>query len=356
MTDDAASPAKKNIQPDIKSGQIAKIRVGAVPSLDMPVLISVMRNEYGRLHDFLRHYRRLGIRRFAVIDNESTDRSLEFLANQPDVDIFYASDDFGELRKMAWINRVISHYGSERWYLNVDADELMVFHRSETRSIDQMVSAMERRGLDRVLGFMIDMYAPGPLLDYKNEPHGCLMDAFPLFDAAGYTETPTDKAVFIKGGPRKRAFSHAHGDFDPLLTKYPLFKLREGELCHTPHFLWPHERNFASPRLIGLLHYKFTEDFMDKVKDAVQRKVFYSNSFEQLCYQKVLAQTPDLDLVYQGTRRYGSAQDLVDHGLIVPIDWPDQEPPEIEREAARRDRADLVSDQALATFQARRPS
>lgn len=49
------------------------------------LLFSKCRNESLRLPAFLRHYRNLGVNRFFIVDNESTDGSTEYLVTQPDV-------------------------------------------------------------------------------------------------------------------------------------------------------------------------------------------------------------------------------------------------------------------------------
>ena len=57
------------------------------------------------LDDFLRHYRALGVDRFVVLDNGSTDGSVDLLARQPDVDLYQVPRRFLPLRKQGWINR-----------------------------------------------------------------------------------------------------------------------------------------------------------------------------------------------------------------------------------------------------------
>ena len=64
---------------------------GAVPRLSRQGevrLFSKIRNEKLRLPAFLRHYRSLGVDRFFIVDNDSTDGSTEYLLAQPDVHLF----------------------------------------------------------------------------------------------------------------------------------------------------------------------------------------------------------------------------------------------------------------------------
>ena len=73
----------------IKDHLIEPVRVLARPRPTDIVAVIVARNEALRLPDCLSHHRRLGVKRFAIIDNGSTDESQDFLLTQPDVDIFY---------------------------------------------------------------------------------------------------------------------------------------------------------------------------------------------------------------------------------------------------------------------------
>src|SRR5262245_43947488 len=50
-------------------------------------LICVLRNEAARLPLFFDHYKRLGIDRFFMVDNASTDSSMELLLAEPQADI-----------------------------------------------------------------------------------------------------------------------------------------------------------------------------------------------------------------------------------------------------------------------------
>src|SRR5690606_19203103 len=56
----------------------------------------IARNESFFLDAFLAHYRALGVERFIVLDDRSTDGSLEFLAAEPDVMIVGSDLRYGE--------------------------------------------------------------------------------------------------------------------------------------------------------------------------------------------------------------------------------------------------------------------
>ena len=66
-------------------------------------LFSMMRNERDLLPLFLDHYRKLGIARFVIVDNDSSDGSHEWLIDQPDVELYPARRraSLGKGRRMA---------------------------------------------------------------------------------------------------------------------------------------------------------------------------------------------------------------------------------------------------------------
>lgn len=287
-----------------------------------PVVISVVRNERDRLPDFFRHYREAGIERFSILDNGSSDGTLEFLIDQPDADVFQLDAPFHWPQKQGWIHLLITLAGrSEKvWYLYADADEHVVFDGMPGKSLHDLCAEMDRIGVSRVRGMLVDMYAPGPLLRSRFDG-GRLDAAYPLFDGDGYVEARYPQIISRKGGPRRRVFGHVEKDFNPEMTKYPLFRLVDNAIFANPHHIYPYEANFLSPCYLGILHFKFLPNVVEKIEDAIARKAYWNESIEYRCYKAVLDIDPDLDLIYDKTRKYSSPKDLLEAGHILPIDW-----------------------------------
>jgi len=62
-----------------------------------------VRNEILRLPQTLAHYRKLGVGRFFVIDNGSTDGTKELLTDQPDCHVFLTRNSYSEATYgLAW--------------------------------------------------------------------------------------------------------------------------------------------------------------------------------------------------------------------------------------------------------------
>jgi hypothetical protein len=309
------------IRPVVDEARTARLepaRLRLAPGPHALILISVVRNEAAVLPDFLAHYRRLGVDRFVMLDNASTDGTAALLASQPDVDLYRISRGFFPPRKQGWIHRAIAEYGHGRWYVYADADEHLVFDGAGLRGLRDLIGFAERHGLSRVRGMLVDMYPVGPVLAPRS---GRLAETLPLFDGDSYRETLCKQRISRHGGPRPRMFACERASISPELTKYPLFNISAGEIFDNPHHLYPYRPNFDSPCILAILHYKFNQWLMDKIDDAVRREQYFDASFEYKRYREVFAGDRNLDFSYPGSRRYRGPADLVACGLIEPIAW-----------------------------------
>ncbi len=323
MSDAALTHDDQRVIELYRSTQLQNVSAASVapPTANSPIILSVIRDEREHIGEFLAHYRRLGAELFAIIDNGSIDGSREYLAAQPDVDLFSIDAPFEWHAKQAWINRLIDLYGLERWYVYADADEHLTYDDHETRSLHEVVARVQSMGLRRVRGFLLDMYSDLPLALAAGE-EADLRDAYPYFDRIGYREERLAHIVSRTGGPRQRAFKSDDAQFNPQLTKYPLFRLRPGELFANPHHIWPCDANFRSPCLIAMLHYKFHGAWLQKVLRALREGNYWEGSREYRAYASALESDPGLSLHSRISSRLSKSSDLVDAGLIEPMDWP----------------------------------
>ncbi len=96
----------------------------------------VVRNEIARLPQNLCHHRNIGVARFFIVDNGSTDGSREYLLTQPDCHVFTTLNSFSESNcGVNWLNTIIDKYGTNRWCLIVDADEWFVYPGYESTAL-----------------------------------------------------------------------------------------------------------------------------------------------------------------------------------------------------------------------------
>jgi len=288
-----------------------------------PILISVIKDEIQLLPDFFTHYRRLGVDRFVIIDNGSVDGSKEYCAEQPDADVHCVDRPFLWPQKQGWITRAITDYGLDRWYIYVDADERLVFDGWRSRSLTEFAQWADDRGLSRIRGVLIDMYSDSPVLETRWPQGYSLAQAYPYFDTDGYNESRLPHIISCHGGPRRRIFGNVDPNFNPEMTKYPMFRPTNGDIMINPHHFYPHQNNLLSDCYIGLLHYKFLPGFMGKIRTAVNEKTYWNDSYDYRTYLTGLRENPNLTFKYLGSRKYKTEKCLMEAGLIASIEWRD---------------------------------
>jgi len=69
----------------------------------------IVRNEALRLPSTLRHHRSLGVHRFFVLDNGSTDGTLDYVLAQPDVHVFSTTERYSQSHcGIVWTNELLN--------------------------------------------------------------------------------------------------------------------------------------------------------------------------------------------------------------------------------------------------------
>ena len=228
-----------------------------------------VRNEALRLPDNLKHHRGLGVSRFFVADNGSTDGTVEFLLAQPDVHVFSAHESFAASGfGMAWMNQLLDEHGDGHWTLTVDADELLVYPGIENVPLTRVCAHLDHLGAQGMFCMLLDMYADAPLEDVGYRAGDSLLAACPLFDPGPYRTVQVDDFPHIQiyGGVRERVFhfSGSPAPHPPTISKVPLVKWKRGmQFTNCTHAVSP----MQLAQMTGLLlHFKFLDDFYQRVQ------------------------------------------------------------------------------------------
>jgi len=131
---------------------------------DMILGAMVLRNEFQRLPSVLQHYRALGVQHFLIVDNGSTDGSLELLRAQTDVSLWQTAASYRFSRfGMDWINALLRRYGHGHWCLTFDADELFVYPHWHSRPLSALTDWLERGKTNMFGALMLELYPTGRL-------------------------------------------------------------------------------------------------------------------------------------------------------------------------------------------------
>jgi hypothetical protein len=308
------------------------------------------RDERLRLPAFLTHYRRLGVDRFFIVDNDSSDGTPEYLSDQADVHLFETANRYSEARSgAAWLDALLAEFGVGRWCVTVDIDELLAYPGSEHASLHTLTHYLDRRGYEALMCVLLDLYPRGPLKDCRFYAEDDLLAAAPYFDAGPYEQSPADlcPGVRISGGMRERVF---YPDFrtrglgakirdamlealeyraprlretpwlrarrrriPPCLTKVPLIRWDEKSTRINNHWVSP---KTVAPETGALLHFKFLHDFHGRAVQEAARGEYYDEASEYQKYVRKLGENRDMSLTYEGSTRFEGTTQLVRLGIM----------------------------------------
>jgi hypothetical protein len=320
------------------------------------VVFAVVRNEAMRLPGWLHHYRNAGVKQFAIIDNGSEDETFEFLAAQRDValqriHVGFAQSNFG----MDWANEFRDRIAPGTWVLVADADECMIYRNWPELPLPAFVDLVRNDRKDAVLGFLLDMYPDGFVEDAVVPEGRSLFDVAPCFDADyRFRNRPRkpweadEGTVEVVGGPRLRLLSSfereirstwldywIRGQIDRILPRVPdslvpivvkTMPRQMPALTKVPlsvagaRFQYSDSHSGSGGRFfhenVSICHFKFLADFDARVRTEAARGEHYRRGAEYIMYAEALDQLGRIDLRYGRTRRFESADQLVELGFI----------------------------------------
>ena len=163
----------------------------------------VVRNESVRLPYLLDYYFGKGVDRFFIIDNGSTDGTVDLLLSKKNVHVFetkesYAKSDCGNL----WLQMILRRYAKGHWCVIVDADEMLVYPNYEKISLKQFCLFLDKEGSTAMHSLLVDMYSNRPVAAAQYQRGDDLLLAFPYFDGTQehVITIPGYETVWHRGG------------------------------------------------------------------------------------------------------------------------------------------------------------
>lgn len=293
------------------------------------LLFSTQRNEKVRLPYFLNYYRDLGVNHFIIVDNDSTDGSLDFLVSQPDVSVWHTTASYKRARfGVDWLNWLQRKYGHGHWCLVVDPDEFLIYPFCDTRPLRALTDWLDASSIKSFSAMLLDMYPKGRLDD---QPYKEGRDPFEIacwFDSGNYTlkRNKLYGNLWIQGGPRSRVFFRDMPAKAPALNKIPLVKWdKRYTYVSSTHMLLPRGLNqvydeWGGEKASGiLLHAKFLDTFSVKAAEELERKQHYAASVEYRAYAQSLKDDPDLWCKW--SEKYINWRQLEILGLMSKGNW-----------------------------------
>lgn len=279
-----------SILEEFLNAKIELIKTGTIEEADKyaPILICVLKDDLEKLHFFMEHYRRLGIKNFVFLDNGSTDGTFDFLCKQEDVTLYRCTHAYASNRKIAWLNRIMAEYGNDRWYLHVDSDEFFTFLGAKEHGFSDVMKKAEEKGYKRLGVVHLDMYPKGSLFSTDRKEN--FIEKYCYFDGDTYTFGRTPRGMKIAGGPRWRVFGT-----EMKVSGFRCVYFEEDDIMPSSHFMIPYEKSHDVPVCFVSRHYKFVnENDYEKMLEAVKTGKYANNSQEYKTYFKGISENPEL--------------------------------------------------------------
>lgn len=286
-------------------------------SKDDIIVLCPQKDDFTRIKVFVEYHRKIGVKKFVILDNDSTDGSFEWLKEQADVFLLQTKDEYTTIRREAWINRMFAYFGYNRWYIVLDSDELLTYDGCENITISDLIYHYSYHGIKRGLALLLDMYAkPEFYIEGKNDDY--LWDCR-LFDVDTYNIKYGSYVNIIEGGPRNRVMGTSSFVF-----KYPVLYIDANDLQCSSHYLFPYKKNKQANCQIVIRHYKFLAGDLERYKQRQIKGNFSSGSYEYKKYVQVLEGERDINFIYEGSCEYIQSSSLRNiKDVYKYIDWND---------------------------------
>lgn len=293
------------------------------------MVFSTLRNERVRLPYFLKYYRNMGVNHFILVDNDSTDGSLDYLAKQSDVSVWHTRAGYKRARfGVDWLNWLQSKYAHGHWCLVVDPDEFLIYPFCDTRPLRALTDWLDASSIKSFSAMLLDMYPKGRLDDQPYREGHNPIEIASWFDSGNYTmkRNKLFGNLWIQGGPRSRVFFQDAPAKAPALNKIPLVKWdRKYTYVSSTHMLLPRGLNqvydeWGGEKASGiLLHAKFLDTFTHKASEELDRLQHYSASVEYKAYADSLNDDPELWCKW--SEKYINWRQLEILGLMSKGNW-----------------------------------
>ena len=282
-----------------------------------------VKNENLRLPYLLEYHRQLGIGRFLIIDNGSTDGTLEYLLGQQDCHVFSSKGNFfaNNTDPPIWTNALLNVFGDGHWCLTLDGDEMFVFPHCENVSIQSLCEYLDYTGANAVEALVIDMYGKAAIRNSHYERGDSFLDQHRFFDPEFGFCSANERSyqpIVMFSRFRERAFwkgRHAQ-QRPPCITQIPLVKWRKGMAYLVCIHTIEHAK--LSELRTGILHFKFLPGFLQSIVTSLKENadVAEKGLQERKNYIETLEKDPGLSLYHSGSVEYRNSKQLVELGWL----------------------------------------
>jgi Glycosyl transferase family 2 len=301
----------------------ASIRPGEI------LCFMTVRNEAQRLPYVLQHNRRLGVNRFLIVDNDSSDGTRDLLEDQPDVSLWHSACSYKSSRfGMDWLTWLMMRHGHGHWCLTLDADEILIYPHWQTRPLAALTLWLDSQGVESFPALTVDLYPEGPVSQGTVAPGDDPIRHLAWFDHGNHSVKvqPRLGNLWIQGGARARAFFSDQPRKAPTLNKVPLVRWnRAFAYVNSTHALLPPRLNRVYATDGGmltsgvLLHTKFLPGIVERSGEEKARAEHFADGAQYASYYDRLTEDPVLH--GPASTRYTGWRQLEALGLMSRGGW-----------------------------------
>ncbi len=277
-----------------------------------PILIVVVKDDLLRMQLIFKHYRSIGISQFVVLDNGSTDGTVDFCTSQEGTRVYHVATPYDGNRKEGWVERVIRSIGVDRWYIVVDSDEMLDYPGREQHPVQALIVRQSAMGNKRLYGYMLDMYSDKPLYSVTCTPD-TIPQEFCWFDDDTYSlEEALYGMKLPMGGPRQRMTGNRMW-----AGKCPVFLFDDDMNILSAHFMQPIVQISKTNLCCVLRHYKY----LSQDKAVYQFRESQSSGFayttvEYKAINEMASQNQKANMYCENSKKYKDSYSLTSLPLM----------------------------------------
>ncbi len=290
---------------------------------DEAAVTCLVKNGEYYLRAFIDHHLRQGFRHIFILDNGSSDETVQIAAAHPNVSVFQTSLDVGMYQgnlKRHLAQRTVKG----GWCLDVDIDEFFDYPYSHVVPLKRFLRYLNSNHFTVVINQMLDLYSENTLSHLLVTVDEDIHSVYRFFDLSevervlyrkstltpkyGNRNTVTDPGLeLLYGGIRKRLYG-----INCLLTKHSLFK-RSDDLDLFPHVHFVDGGHLADVTGV-LLHYKMTSNALDLAKQ--NEAAFSANRQGYSDFISAVLDKRETTLMRPETKEFESAHALLETGFL----------------------------------------
>ncbi len=310
------------IELKLEQGPPSRARKGGV------VVVAPYRGEVSQIQPFIDFYKRAGIGEFVFLDLTPDQSLSKHIKGQENCAVWCSRIQGHYKHAIYWLNFLRRKYASGRWCLSLEPNERFIFHKCETRSIQDLVEFLDSERRDHIYAMLIEMYGDVPAQDIDLSPGEDPAEKLPYFDAFGYSapEVGPFSNIIVRGGLQRRTLYREAPKDSPALNRIPLTKWRwhfayiSGRRLIMPTRLnSPHSQWHSAPTACLLRYALLDGDVSVELAARVDGTELVTDG-RLSCYLG-LQELRNLTLKHDFSVHYKGSSDLVDAGLLNPGQW-----------------------------------